>query len=134
MDCILPAPEVMVTPALLLISSIPMVPVPLIVWAELPANESLPVDAVTDPWLMRLPVNVRFPLPKASVLPVSNVKLASVTDVGGRGVLLLDAGMMTSKPLVGTKAGVQLAAVFQSVLTLPFQVTEGVKVPLLVNV
>jgi hypothetical protein len=121
--CMLPAPEVIVTPALLLISRLPIVPVPLIVWAELPASEILPGDAVIVPLLVRSPVKVRMPVPKAMVVPDCTVSWARVAVAGNAGALVVPGGITTTEVLEGTPEGVQLAAVFQSVLTLPFQVT-----------
>jgi hypothetical protein len=57
------------------------------------------------------------------VVPDCTVSWARVAVAGNAGALVVPGGITTTEVLEGTPEGVQLAAVFQSVLTLPFQVT-----------
>src|SRR6476661_6958965 len=87
------------------------------------ASVPVPPPATLPPLLVKLPPTLSVP-PLASVsteLMFSVTKRAcwALLTVGWLGV---PPGMVTSLLAMGTMAGVQLAAVPQSVLTLPFQV------------
>lgn len=74
-----------------------------------------------EPFISKLPVTVSVKPLKLIALPKAVVSAVMVTLFANTGLLAV-LGIVTELPEVGTVAGVQLEAVFQSVLVLPFHV------------
>ena len=87
-----------------------------------PFKTTLPVIV---PPLVNASVTFIVPL-FVTVTPDNTVKDATVTVPTLLGALGVPDGMDTESILLGTKAGFQLLAVFQSVLVVPVHVTKGV--------